>query len=168
MAMDRASLVAVLMTLIVTGITLGLYQLNFQGFTHLTNYSKVPEYDLTGTRLYENGTLLLQVARVAGPDTYGGFIVEVQLLYPNGTTLYSWNSRLLGDIPSADIKNAIPLHPTKSDGYALVVPLGQNSTVVLQVPFHVSPGLYVVRVFDVDGQQSAYGRAFQVEVEVRS
>jgi len=116
MAMDRASLVAVLMTLIVTGITLGLYQLNFQGFTHLTNYSKVPEYDLTGTRLYENGTLLLQVARVAGPDTYGGFIVEVQLLYPNGTTLYSWNSRLLGDIPSADIKNAIPLHPTKSDG----------------------------------------------------
>ncbi len=78
---------------------MGLYQINFQGFTHLTNYSKTPAYSLVGTQLLENGTLILHITRVAGPDTYGGFIVLVQVLYPNGTVAYEWNSTYLGHIP---------------------------------------------------------------------
>lgn len=36
------------------GVTLGLYQIDFQGSTHLTNWSKTG-----GTRLWTNGTLFL-------------------------------------------------------------------------------------------------------------
>jgi len=165
--MMKESLIAILAMLLATGITFGLYQINFQGFTHLTNYSKTPAYDLTGTRLYSNGTLFLQIARTAGPDTYGGFIVLVQILYPNGTVLYQWNAQQLGHISNNDIINQFPLHPAKSDGFALVVPLGQNATIILHVPFHINPGKYIVRVYDVDGSDSAYGIKFQTEVTVK-
>jgi thiosulfate dehydrogenase [quinone] small subunit len=32
---------------------------------------------------------------------------------------------------------------------------------------HVKPGNYIVRVYDVDGQDSAYGITFQIEVVVQ-
>ncbi len=166
MNVDKVGVVAIIMMLLATGVTFGLYQINFQGFTHLTNYSKTPAYSLAGTRLYPNGTLFLQIARVAGPDTYGGFVVLVQILYPNGTVLYQWGPSQLSHIPSYDIKNEFPLHPVKPDKFALVVPLGQNATVILQVPFHIKPGKYIVRVYDVDGQYEAYGIKFQAVVQV--
>ncbi|MCI2415777.1 MAG: Aa3-type terminal oxidase [Candidatus Aramenus sp.] len=166
MGVDKIGVIAVLAMLLATGVTFGLYQLNFQGFTHLTNYSKTPAYVLTGTRLYQNGTLFLQIARVAGPDTYGGFVTLVQVLYPNGTVLYQWGPSQLSHIPSYDIRNEFPLHPVHPDKFALVVPLGQNATVILQMPFHVHSGKYIVRVYDVDGQYEAYGIKFQAEVEV--
>uniref|UniRef100_A0A0F2LN58 Aa3-type terminal oxidase n=1 Tax=Candidatus Aramenus sulfurataquae TaxID=1326980 RepID=A0A0F2LN58_9CREN len=166
MDMDKIGLIAIIMMLLATGITFGLYQINFQGFTHLTNYSKTPAYVLTGTRLYSNGTLFLQIARVAGPDTYGGFVTLVQILYPNGTVLYEWGPSQLSHIPSRDIINEFPLHPVHSDKFALVVPLGQNATVILQTPLHIQPGKYIVRVYDVDGEYEAYGIKFQAVVQV--
>jgi len=48
------SVIAILAMLLGTGIIFGLYRINFQGFTHLTNYSKTPAYSLAGTKLYEN------------------------------------------------------------------------------------------------------------------
>jgi TQO small subunit DoxA. len=56
--MKTLEIIAIMFMLIATGVTFGLYQINFQGFTHLTNYSKTAAYDLSGTRLYSNGTLL--------------------------------------------------------------------------------------------------------------
>lgn len=119
--MDRTTALALLGFIIATGVTMGLYQINFQGFTHLTNYSKTPAYSLAGTQLLENGTLILHITRVAGPDTYGGFIVLVQVLYPNGTIAYEWNSTYLGHIPPQyDIINEydLPGHLVHSDGFA--------------------------------------------------
>jgi thiosulfate dehydrogenase [quinone] small subunit len=173
MAIGKIEIFAILATLISTGVTLGLYQINFQGFTHLTNYSKTPAYDLTGTRLFANGTLILNVTRTAGPDTYGGFIVLVQILYPNGTVLYQWTGQQLGNLPPSDIFNKYPLHPAKpihigNYGVGILAPLGQNFVVKLQVPFAIKPGIYIVRVYDADGQYQAYGQAFQVTVEVTS
>ncbi|MFB6471158.1 MAG: TQO small subunit DoxA domain-containing protein [Vulcanisaeta sp. AZ3] len=166
--MDKTIILALLGFVIATGVTMALYQINFQGFTHLTNYSKEPAYSLAGTRLFSNGTLALQISRVAGPDTYGGFIVLVQILYPNGTVLYQWNASQLGHIPSYDIINkyVLPGHLAHSDGFALVVPLGQNATVILHAPITISPGTYIVRVYDVDGSYEAYGIKFQVYVTV--
>lgn len=169
--MDVKAVLAVLMMLFATGVTFGLYQINFQGFTHLTNYSKTPAYSLVGTRLYENGTLFLQVSRVAGPDTYGGFVVLVQVLYPNGTVLYQWTGQQLANIPQSDIKNEFSMHPVKpikigNYGVGLLVPLGQNATVILQIPHPIKPGTYIVRVWDADGQDAAYGMKFQIEVQV--
>lgn len=171
--MNGKAILAIILMLFATGVTFGLYQINFQGFTHLTNYSKTPAYSLVGTRLYENGTLFLQVSRVAGPDTYGGFIVLVQILYPNGTVVYQWTGQQLGKIPLSDIKNEFPLHPTKpikigNYGVGLEVPLGQNSTVILQVPHPLQAGNYIIRVWDADGQDAAYGIKFQIEVQVTS
>jgi len=164
--MDRIGLIAILLMILVTGVTFGLYQINFQGFTHLTNYSKIPAYVLTGTKLYSNGTLFLQIANTAGSDTYGGFVVLVQILYPNGSVLYQWGPSQLSHIPSSDIINEFPLHPVHSNKFALVVPLGQNATVILQAPFHIQPGKYIVRAYDVDGDYESYGIKFQVTVQV--
>ncbi|MBW9141657.1 MAG: Aa3-type terminal oxidase [Candidatus Aramenus sp.] len=166
MDMDKIGLIAIIIMLLVTGITFGLYQINYQGFTHLTNYSKFPAYVLTGTRLYSNGTLFLQIANTAGSDTYGGFVTLVQILYPNGTVLYEWGPSQLSHIPSYDIVNKFSLHPVHSDTFALVVPLGQNATVILQTPFHIQPGKYIVRVYDVDGEYESYGIKFQTVVQV--
>lgn len=153
--MRTLEIIAIIFMLIATGVTFGLYQINFQGFTHLTNYSKTPAYDLSGTRLYSNGTLLLNVTRTAGPDTYGGFIVLVQILYPNGTVLYQWTGQQLGMLPQSDVINEFPLHPAKpihigNYGVGILAPLGQNFVVKLQVPFHINPGTYIVRVYDAE------------------
>jgi len=167
MAMDRKYMAAVLVFVVIaTGLTFTSYQVFYGGFTHLTNYSKTPGYDLSGTQLFSNGTLDLQISRVDGPDTYGGFIVLVQILYPNDTVLYQWNVSQLGHVPQSAIRNEFPLHPVQSDGFALVVPLGQNATVVLQAHRYISHGTYIVRVYDVDGQYAAYGRKFQATVAV--
>ena len=166
MVMDRVAVLAIIGLIIATGVTFGLYQINFQGFTKLTNYSKTPAYSLIGTRLYENGTLFLQIARTAGPDTYGGFITLVQVLYPNGTIVYQWNATQLAHIPKNNIHNEFSLHPVTTTPFALEVPLGQNATVILQIPHHIKPGYYIVRVYDVDGSYQAYGEKFQVQVYV--
>ncbi|QGA69106.1 TQO small subunit DoxA domain-containing protein [Sulfolobus sp. E11-6] len=167
------TLVAIIMILFTTRVTLGLYQINFQGLGHLTNYSKTPAYSLVGTRLYENGTLFLQVSRTAGPDTYGGFIVLIQLLYPNGTVVYQWTGQQLGLLPPNSIKNVYPLHPSEpikigNYGVGIEVPLGQNSTIILQLPHPIPAGTYIVKVWDADGQSSAYGSKFQITVKVSS
>ncbi|MGC9116391.1 MAG: TQO small subunit DoxA domain-containing protein [Conexivisphaera sp.] len=164
--MDKYAVAVAVFIVIATGLTLASYQVFFHGFTNLTNYSKTPGYDLQGTRLFSNGTLELQISRVDGPDTYGGFIVLVQILYPNGTVLYQWNASQLGHVPQSDISNEFPLHPVHSDGFALVVPLGQNATVILQAHRPIPSGTYVVRVYDVDGQYAAYGQKFQAVVTV--
>ena len=170
MAMDRTSVYAVLGFIIATAITMALYQINFLGFTHLTNYSKKPAYSLAGTQLFENGTLVLHITRVAGPDTYGGFIVLVQVLYPNGTVAYQWNAAYLGRIPQSDIVNKynLPGHLVHSNGFALVVPLGQSAIVKLYAPVAFSPGIYIVRAYDTDGQYEAYGIKSQTYVTVTS
>ena len=165
--MDKYVVAVAIFIVIATGLTFASYQVFYHGFTNLTNYSKTPGYDLHGTQLFSNGTLDLQISRVDGPDTYGGFIVLVQVLYPNGTVLYQWNASQLGHIPQSDIHNEFPLHPVKSDGFALVVPLGQNATVVLQMHGTVPPGTYIVRAYDVDGQYAAYGQKFQATVVVQ-
>lgn len=152
---------------VATGYTMVTYQVFFNGFTSLHNYSKTPAYVLNGTKIFTNGTVMMQISRVDGPDTYGGFIVLVQLIGPNGSTVYQWNSQQLGSIPAGLIHNEYPLHPVKADKFALVVPLGQNATVVLQVPFHLKTGLYTLKAYDVDGQDSAYGINFAVTVQAQ-
>ncbi len=166
--MEKEIALALIGFLIATGMTLWLYQIDFQGLTHLTNWSKTVGYCLEGTKLFTNGTLLLQISRVDGPDTYGGFIVAVQVLYPNGTIVYQWNSNQLGHIPSKDIHNEFSLHPVHSTGFALCVPLGQNASVILHMPFHVQPGSYIVRVYDANGKNAAYGQKWEIEVQAES
>ncbi|BDC18632.1 TQO small subunit DoxA domain-containing protein [Acidianus sp. HS-5] len=162
------STIAIVAFIFATGVTLGLYQIDFQGLTHLTNWSKTVGYCLEGTKLFTNGTLFLQISRVEGPDTYGGFIVLVQILYPNGTVVYQWNATRLGHIPSKDIHNEFSLHPVRSTGFALCVPLGQNATVTLTMPFHVKPGTYIVRVYDANGHTAAYGQKWEIKVQAES
>ena len=49
---------------IATGFTMVTYQVFFSGFTDLHNLSKTPAYDLNGTQVFTNGTVLMQIARV--------------------------------------------------------------------------------------------------------
>jgi len=163
--MNKFLALLVIGLVIATGFTMVTYQVFFGGFTDLHNLSKTPAYDLNGTRVFTNGTVLMQISRVDGPDTYGGFIVLVQLIGPNGTIVYQWNAQQLGSIPASNIHNQYPLHPVHADGFALVVPLGQNASVVLNVPFALKGGTYTVRAYDVDGQDSAYGISFQATVK---
>ncbi|WP_054842418.1 TQO small subunit DoxA domain-containing protein [Vulcanisaeta distributa] len=125
-------------------------------------------YSLAGTRLLDNGTLISCIIKVAGLDTYGEFVVLVQALYLNGTIAYEWNSTYLGHIPQYDIVNKydLPGHLVRSDGFALVVPLGQSAIIKLYAPITFSRGTYIIRVYDVDRQYETYGIKFQVYVTV--
>ena len=61
-----------------------------------------------------------------------------------------------------NLPNEFSLHPVTTTPFAL----GQNATVILQIPHHIKPGYYIVRVYDVDGSYQAYGEKFQVQVYV--
>jgi len=56
---EKEVALALLGFLIATGMTLWLYQINFQGLGHLINWSKTVSCCLEGTKLLTNGTLFL-------------------------------------------------------------------------------------------------------------
>jgi uncharacterized membrane protein YphA (DoxX/SURF4 family) len=126
----------------------------FQGgvWGKLHNPSKKPAFEIPNATLASDGHLTITLYRINGPDSYGAFIVKIDILDESGKVVESFDARQLSSIPMADIQNRYlnKLHPGP---YGLEAPLGSYSTVSIapDSAISLSSGTYKVEVEDVSG-----------------
>ncbi len=118
----------------------------------LHNKSVKPHIVVSEAALSRDGRFSFKVYRDEGVDTYGAFIVEVDLVNPSGGVVYRWDSAALAAVPPADIRNRW-LVKVKPGQYGLELPLGGKAQVGLSLPAGVRPDSRVVAVVlhDVSG-----------------
>jgi thiosulfate dehydrogenase (quinone) len=117
----------------------------------LHNKSVKPHVAVTKAALTQDSGLSFTVFRDEGVDTYGAFIVAVELVEPSGAVVHRWDAEALSGVPPADIRNRWLVH-VKAGKYGLVLPLGGQAQIRLSVPGTLRPSspLRVV-LHDVSG-----------------
>ncbi len=117
----------------------------------LHNKSVKPHVVVSEAALSRDGRLSFNVFRDEGVDTYGAFIVEVDLVNPSGSVVYRWDSAALSALPSADIRNRW-LVKVKPEQYGLELPLGGKAQIRLPLPGAARPDFRLAVVLhDVSG-----------------
>ena len=117
----------------------------------LHNKSVKPHCLVTEAALSPDGRLSFDVYRDEGVDTYGAFIVEVDLVNSAGAAVYRWDSAALAAVAPGDIRNRW-LVKVKPVHYGLEVPLGGKAQVRLSLPAGVRPeSRLAVVLHDVSG-----------------
>ena len=117
----------------------------------LHNKSVKPHVAVTNTSFTPDGALTFTVFRDEGVDTYGAFIVAVELVDPSGKMVQRWDAAALSAIPPGDIRNRwLVKVKAKKDG--LELPLGGQAQVRLRLPDNQRPNSAVwVILHDVSG-----------------
>jgi thiosulfate dehydrogenase [quinone] large subunit len=117
----------------------------------LHNNSVKPHVVVSGAALTRDGRLTFTVFRDQGPDTYGAFLVAVELVDPSGAVAHRWDAAALSAVTPADIRNRW-LVQVKAGSHGLVVPLGGEAQVGLPLPDDWKPHFpLTVVVYDVSG-----------------
>jgi uncharacterized membrane protein YphA (DoxX/SURF4 family) len=99
---------------------------------HLHNDAKTPAIALSAARVASDGAVQVQLDRISGPDTYGAFVEQVQVLdAASHQPLEVYGAHALAQLPPAAIVNSIPLQPVHTGPFGLVVPLGATAVVHL-------------------------------------
>ena len=128
----------------------------FQGgvWGKLHNPSKKPHFVIPETELANNGQMKLTLYRTNGPDSYGAFIVRVDVTDQSGNVVEAFDAKDLSSVTGSDIENRylVKLHPGP---YGLEAPLGSYATVLLKPDsaLALTPGEYSVTVHDVSGEK---------------
>ncbi len=138
------------------GILITLYTNQaFNGgvYGKLHNPSKHPHIIISNSVLKTNGDLTLTLYRNSGPDTYGAFIVKIDVTDAKGETVEDFNEKYLAKIDKQSIKNFY-LEKVHSGKYCLVVPLSAKSRITFKSvsPLSLNPGKYTINVMDVSGK----------------
>jgi thiosulfate dehydrogenase [quinone] large subunit len=117
----------------------------------LHNKSVKPHVAVSDAAFTQDGRLTFTVSRDEGPDTYGAFIVGVELVEPSGAVAHRWGAAALSAVPPADIRNRW-LVQVQAGNYGLVLPLGGEAQVRLTLPGAWKPNLSLqVILHDVSG-----------------
>jgi uncharacterized membrane protein YphA (DoxX/SURF4 family) len=117
----------------------------------LHNKSVKPHVVVSDAVFTQDGRLTFTVSRDEGPDTYGAFIVGVELVEPSGAVAHRWDAAALSAVPPADIRNRWPVR-VKAGNHGLVLPLGGEARVRLPLPGAWKPNLPLqVILSDVSG-----------------
>ncbi len=118
----------------------------------LHNDSKAPHLALSHAALRPDGTVSLEIYRDGGPDTYGAFVVEAQVLDSRGATVESFDATQLAALPATAITNHY-VNKIKPGARALVVPLAAKADVMLSPasPARLAEGTYRIVLTDVSG-----------------
>ncbi|MGE5675974.1 MAG: TQO small subunit DoxD [Mycobacterium leprae] len=140
-------------TVVAFGITLWSYQVIHNGlWGTLRNDSKTPNLVLTQQVVQADGLVKFNVYRDNGPDTYGSFIVEVQVKDADGKLLEDFKSEQLSKVKG--IINHQNYETVKTGPYGITVPLAGNADLTLNpvTPVNLAAGQPVtITVFDVSG-----------------
>ena len=118
----------------------------------LHNLSKKPDFEIPSASLAPDGRLTITLYRIDGPDSYGAFIVGIDVIDDSGQVVESFRSRQLSAIPAADIQNRY-LVKLRPGPYGLEAPLGSYSTVTIPpaTTTGLASGTYTIEVHDVSG-----------------
>jgi uncharacterized membrane protein YphA (DoxX/SURF4 family) len=142
------SMIAIIFTLITN-------QGNVRGvWGPFKNPAAKPHIALSHLHLERNGDLTMRIYRNAGPDTYGAFVVGVQVLDNRGRKVLSFDQNYLGHLSSRQIQNLYLVH-AKSNTKSLVVPLGAVANIELYPTSSVDlkSGTYKVEVIGIDNEK---------------
>ncbi len=135
-------------------------------FTLITNQANVggvwgpfhnpaikPHISLSHLYLNRNGDLKMRIYRNGGPDTYGAFIVAVQVIDKNGKKVLRFDSDYLGHLSTQRIQNFY-MDKVQPNTRSLLVPLGGLANVELTPPTYkdLSPGTYQVELIGIDNE----------------
>ncbi|MCL4495181.1 MAG: hypothetical protein M1294_10270 [Firmicutes bacterium] len=120
------------MLIIAVVVTLLAYQLEHHGlWGKLTNYSKTPQINLSGTHVSQRD-LSLSLYRTGGPATYGSFVVQVTLKGVSGRRPWEvWGPKTLASLPSSALHNRYHFQQVKTGPWGLVVPLAAMARLTL-------------------------------------
>lgn len=143
---------ALIASILVLCFVMGMNQLYVGGvYGPFHNPAVLPKLELTANIDHE-GVVALNVFRNQGPDTYGSFITNIQLLNAEKQVLINYPAQMLGALTPNDISNQYPVAVT-ANGHAIVVPLGAKALIILLPPkqMHLLPGNYIIKVVDVSG-----------------
>ncbi|AEE93005.1 thiosulphate-quinone oxidoreductase (TQO) DoxA subunit [Acidianus hospitalis W1] len=151
MEMERVTIIGIIFAILVVGWILATGQWAYGNVVGpLVNHSKIPQLKITYVNAYENakGTyLILNITDCDGPDAYPASAPMMEIY--NSTWhvfLYSYNI-------SNDTVKVIqaPWNENKKDytnWYSgFVVILGSEAQFQLQLPFHLSPGTYHIKLY---------------------
>lgn len=128
----HAKTITIVMVAIAVVFTLVAYQYEHHGlWGKLVNYNKSPALILQGTKI-NGGVLTLAIYRPNGPDTYGSFPTQVEVLTHGGADVVeSWGPSELAALPKSAIKNHYPIQKIAVGPFGLVVPLSAKGKVTM-------------------------------------
>ena len=117
----------------------------------LHNKSVKPHVMVTNASFTSDGGLSFTVFRDEGVDTYGAFIVAVELADLSGKVVQQWDAAALSAVPAANIRNRW-LVKVKAKKYGLELPLGGQAQVRLPLLDNQRPNFPgLVILHDVSG-----------------
>jgi hypothetical protein len=150
-------LAALVTAIVVSVITLGTYQVFHNGlWGELYNASKTPHVVLSNPSVDPAGAVSLTMYRNDGPDTYGAFIVRVDVS-ADGQLVEAFSAAQLAVLPEAAVRNETPQSAARADRFALVLPLSAKASITLPPAtpgLALRPGTHLsITVYDVSGAQ---------------
>ncbi len=141
------------------GVTLWSYQVMHGGlYGHLYNYSKKPDVEILNASISNTSeTLDFEVFRISGPDTYGAFIIEMEIV--DATDKPVWKDEF-AEQGLEHKKNAgfgidnIYISQVRMSKYSLEIPLGAKAIVSYQDEAfaNINPGTYFLKLTDISGK----------------
>src|SRR5665647_1136513 len=115
---SRLYLAALVTPTVVSVITLGTYQVFHNGlWGELYNASKTPHVVLSNPSVDPAGAVSLTMYRNDGPDTYGAFIVRVDVS-ADGQLVEAFSAAQLAVLPEAAVRNETPQSAARADRFA--------------------------------------------------
>lgn len=149
---ERFGKLALISGIAVFALALGTNQYFHGGvWGTLHNKSVRPDFEINSAVLAD-GAISAEFMRVEGPDVYGSFAVEFNLLEASGEPVASWNAADLAAIPIDDIRNAY-VAKVKPGARSLIFPVGARARVSFRKPSldALPAGNYQIELVDVSG-----------------
>ena len=113
---------------------IGMNQVHHGGvWGKLHNYSKIPDIQVTDYRAVNDSTFTLNLYRDKGPETYGSFLIQLEIQDSAGQPVHTFEQDYMKAIGSKDINNR-HINKIKPGKHSLLVPLGAEGKVTFHLP----------------------------------
>ncbi|MGM0532314.1 MAG: TQO small subunit DoxD [Bacteroidota bacterium] len=99
----------------------------------LHNYSKFPDIQVTQFEKLRDHSFQLNLYRDKGPETYGSFLIRLDVIRNKGDTLHTFNNRYMQNIKKESIDNQY-INKIQPGENSLLVPLGAKADVTFRLP----------------------------------
>lgn len=151
--------VAVWVGIITLGVTLWSYQVMHGGlWGHLHNDSVEPDVEISNVVAdAAKNQLDFEVFRISGPDTYGAFIIEMEIVDAQGKPVWKYDFAKNGlegkKSTGFTIKNFY-ISRVEVAKYSLEIPLGAKATITTHDAelATLKPGRYILKLMDISGK----------------